>query len=255
MYGHDIAAHSVSVFSRSRHESHDGRLGRNQLCVEFSDSLRRISQSPARGSLIEEPSDYRLNVEGHTDDIGSAAYNDKLALQRANAVRDFLIKFGALPSQIVVTEKGKRQPEVDSALMEGRFMNRRVVLTVTDPAGKLVGPENSSDTKAAPREALGLRKSVSMLALADLYLRKTPPTGIFHTVGEKIGVVAKGDVVIARDEKIIRNLFGQYTWYSLDVLDTGTSKPKATGWVYAGSSNGPQYLRPIGATVVPAHPR
>src|SRR5437899_5699980 len=88
--------------------------------------------------LIQQHRDYRVKVEGHTDYVGSVAYNEKLALARASTVRDFLTKYGASPSQLSVSGQGKRDPEVPNTSKEGRFINRRVVLTVTDGTGKII---------------------------------------------------------------------------------------------------------------------
>src|SRR5262249_16043164 len=61
-----------------------------------------------------------------------------LALARANTVRDFLTKYGAAANQISVSGQGKRTPEVPNTSKEGRFISRRVVLTVTDGTGKII---------------------------------------------------------------------------------------------------------------------
>jgi len=87
---------------------------------------------------------YRVKVEGNTDNIGSERVNEKLGLARANTVRDFLVKYGASPNQIEVTTRGKKDPKYPgfkpgySKTDIARWMNRRVVLTVTDQSGKLV---------------------------------------------------------------------------------------------------------------------
>jgi len=88
--------------------------------------------------LLTQHRDYRVKVTGHTDYVGSAPYNDKLALRRADSVKAFLVKYGASDNQITTAGDGKRAPEVDNRTKEGRFMNRRVVLTVTDGTGKLI---------------------------------------------------------------------------------------------------------------------
>ncbi len=94
---------------------------------------------------LSQHSDYRVKVTGHTDYVGSAAYNDKLALARAEAVKAFLVKYGASASQITTAGDGKRAPEVDNRTKEGRFMNRRVVLTVMDGSGKVIGEGGVGD--------------------------------------------------------------------------------------------------------------
>src|SRR5215471_9264197 len=50
--------------------------------------------------LLSQHRDYKVRVTGHTDYVGGAAYNDKLALARANAVKAFLVKYGVSDSQI-----------------------------------------------------------------------------------------------------------------------------------------------------------
>ena len=88
--------------------------------------------------LMSQHRDYKVKVTGHTDYVGSAAYNDKLALKRAEAVKAFLVKYSVGDAQVTTSGDGKRAPEVDNKTKEGRFMNRRVVLTVTDGTGKLI---------------------------------------------------------------------------------------------------------------------
>jgi hypothetical protein len=95
--------------------------------------------------LLKQHPDYRVKVTGHTDYIGSAAYNNKLALTRANTVRDFLVKYGATASRIETSADGKRTPEVSNKSKEGRFMNRRVAMTVVDGSGKTVSAGGVGD--------------------------------------------------------------------------------------------------------------
>jgi hypothetical protein len=95
-------------------------------------SLLRLAE------LLSMHTDYKVRVIGNTDVIGSNAYNQRLGLARANAVRDFLVKYGAMASQITTTTQGKTDPEVNNATKEGRFMNRRVTLEVTDAQGRVI---------------------------------------------------------------------------------------------------------------------
>src|SRR4051794_40891442 len=95
-------------------------------------SLLRLAE------LLSQHRDYKVKVTGHTDCVGSAAYNDRLALKRADAVKAFLVKYGVGDGQVTTTGDGKRAPEVDNRTKEGRFMNRRVVLTVNDGSGRLI---------------------------------------------------------------------------------------------------------------------
>src|SRR5881227_2835516 len=60
--------------------------------------------------LLTQHKDYRVKVTGHTDYVGSAAYNDKLAQRRAETVKSFLVKYGASADQITTSGDGKRNP-------------------------------------------------------------------------------------------------------------------------------------------------
>ncbi len=74
-----------------------------------------------------------VNVEtliatGHTDSVGSDAYNDALSLRRANAVKAYLVSKGVESERVLVEGKGERQPVATNATKEGRAQNRRVVV-------------------------------------------------------------------------------------------------------------------------------
>src|ERR1022692_4597725 len=95
--------------------------------------------------LLTQHRYYHLKLMGNTDSVGSVAYNDKLAQARAEAVKAFLVKYGASANQLTTAGDGKRDPEVDNKSREGRFMNRRVVLALTDGTGKLIKEGGISD--------------------------------------------------------------------------------------------------------------
>lgn len=111
-------------------------------------SLLRLAE------LLTQHRDYRVKVTGHTDYVGSARYNEKLALARAEAVKAFLVKYGASADQVTTAGDGKRTPEVDNRTKEGRFMNRRVVLTVTDQGGRLIKEGGINDILKAIQDSL-----------------------------------------------------------------------------------------------------
>lgn len=66
-------------------------------------------------------------VEGHTDSVGTDAYNQRLSERRANAVRDVLVnQFGLEASRVDAVGYGESRPVADNATEEGRAINRRV---------------------------------------------------------------------------------------------------------------------------------
>ena len=73
---------------------------------------------------------------GHTDSIGSVAYNNKLSLRRANAVKAYLVSKGIEANRIYTEGKGKSQPIADNKTKEGRAKNRRVEIEVVGSRSK-----------------------------------------------------------------------------------------------------------------------
>ena len=71
-------------------------------------------------------------IEGHTDSTGSDAMNQKLSQERAEAVREYLIANGTVPSdQIVAVGYGSTRPLASNATEEGRAINRRIDVLIT----------------------------------------------------------------------------------------------------------------------------
>jgi OOP family OmpA-OmpF porin len=67
---------------------------------------------------------------GHTDSIGADAYNERLALRRANAVKAYIQSKGIEPNRVYVEGKGEKQPVADNKTRDGRAKNRRVEIEV-----------------------------------------------------------------------------------------------------------------------------
>lgn len=72
-----------------------------------------------------------VEVAGHTDNTGSAQYNQKLSERRANAVAQYLESQGLASNRVVTVGAGETRPAADNSTPEGRQANRRVELTLT----------------------------------------------------------------------------------------------------------------------------
>lgn len=80
--------------------------------------------------LLRDEGDIHIVAEGHTDNIGSDAYNERLGDRRAKAVRAYLINRGIQPRRIRTETYGEARPVATNDTAEGRAQNRRVELRV-----------------------------------------------------------------------------------------------------------------------------
>jgi len=87
--------------------------------------------SKIAGILMTSP-DYTVSVNGHTDDVGTDEYNQKLSERRAQAVRDYLVKAGLPAGILTVTGHGKKRPLVPGTSENARAKNRRVELGIVN---------------------------------------------------------------------------------------------------------------------------
>ena len=85
------------------------------------------------GILLSQP-DLHIQVEGHTDNVGSDAYNEQLSLRRAASVRAYLIENNIAPTAVGTAGFGETQPVATNGTAAGRQQNRRVELVVSGEA-------------------------------------------------------------------------------------------------------------------------
>ncbi|MDR3609874.1 MAG: OmpA family protein [Ignavibacteriaceae bacterium] len=79
--------------------------------------------------LLKNP-DVKVEIQGHTDNIGSERYNQKLSLQRAETVKNFLVAKGVASNRLTTVGFGKSKPIMDNNTEQGRALNRRIELKV-----------------------------------------------------------------------------------------------------------------------------
>jgi len=76
--------------------------------------------------------DEKIEIGGHTDNVGSAASNLKLSQDRANTVREYLITKGIDPNRLLAKGYGMTQPVADNKTASGRAENRRTEVTILE---------------------------------------------------------------------------------------------------------------------------
>ena len=109
------------------------RLPQDILFATDSATLSGGLQNDLRavaGSLNNYPNT-TVNVIGHTDNVGAAAYNQALSERRAQAVASVLINSGVAPSRIRSIGRGLTAPIADNSTAAGRQQNRRVDIVIT----------------------------------------------------------------------------------------------------------------------------
>ncbi|MCX6586104.1 MAG: OmpA family protein [Acidobacteria bacterium] len=114
-------------------------FGKFTLRPPTREKLAKIS-----GIVLAHPG-LKLEVEGHTDDIGSEEFNQKLSEQRADAVRGYLVEQGLNGDMITAMGFGKTMPAVPNTNPANRQKNRRVEMVVS---GEIIGTKLSSKAPA-----------------------------------------------------------------------------------------------------------
>jgi len=78
----------------------------------------------------------RVTIVGHTDSVGGEELNNRLSLDRAVNVRDYLHNHGVDPGRMIVNGRGELQPIASNDTAVGRAQNRRVEIFLSEPAAR-----------------------------------------------------------------------------------------------------------------------
>jgi outer membrane protein OmpA-like peptidoglycan-associated protein len=100
---------------------------------DFDRSLLRPDALRVLDEVVKEMqtnSSLRLQIEGHTCNIGTAEYNLALGERRAHSVRDYLISRGIAADRLSTVAYGDERPKHDNTAEDTRRLNRRAALTV-----------------------------------------------------------------------------------------------------------------------------
>lgn len=98
----------------------------------------REKLSKLSGILLAYPGDYQIEIEGHTDSVGSEIFNLNLSRGRAESVRDYMMQNGIKSDRVIAARGfGESKPVADNETAAGRQVNRRVEIIIADhPQGQ-----------------------------------------------------------------------------------------------------------------------
>jgi OmpA-OmpF porin, OOP family len=100
---------------------------------DFDKAVLKPDAKTKLDDLVSKTKEINLEViiaVGHTDSVGTDAYNDKLSVRRAEAIKTYLTSKGLEANRVYTEGKGKKQPVADNKTAEGRAKNRRVEIEV-----------------------------------------------------------------------------------------------------------------------------
>ncbi len=100
---------------------------------DFDKSVLKPEGKAKLDDLVSKIGGINLEViiaVGHTDSVGTDAYNQKLSVRRSEAVKAYLVSKGVEKNRVYTEGKGEKQPVADNKTAEGRAKNRRVEIEV-----------------------------------------------------------------------------------------------------------------------------
>ena len=96
--------------------------GKADIPVKYHDDIAKVA------NFMKEYSEVKGVIEGHTDNKGGKAFNDKLSERRAQSVKNYIVKnFGIDASRLATKGYGFSKPVADNSTAAGRQKNRRIV--------------------------------------------------------------------------------------------------------------------------------
>jgi len=132
--------------------------------------------------------DWSLRIVGHTDASGNAETNERLSLERANAIKAALVERGVNTDRLLAAGAGQTRPIASNETAEGKALNRRVELVrLTDSAEAKKLLKGMSDYLAA-------QKTISFAYDANLQ--------VVTNSEQKLGLASSGTVILSRPDKV-----------------------------------------------------
>ena len=140
-----LQAHAELEDLQQQYEALAAKQTERGMVLTLGDVLFDTAQAtlkPGAATMIERLSTFlnqnaetRIRIEGHTDSVGSEAYNEDLSRRRAQAVADALTDRGITRDRIDVAARGEGFPVVGNETAAGRQQNRRVEIVFSGPEG------------------------------------------------------------------------------------------------------------------------
>jgi outer membrane protein OmpA-like peptidoglycan-associated protein len=130
------AASALSALEPGKFSADDLVKALNLMIIHFNTGSAAISADSldilgkAATALKAAPAGTKVEVGGHTDNVGNADMNLKLSDARANAVRAKLVELGVAADALTAKGYGDSKPVADNATDEGRARNRRIEFTL-----------------------------------------------------------------------------------------------------------------------------
>lgn len=128
---------SLSEILETRREARGLIVSLSDVLFDFNKATlkpgAREKLAKLAGILLAYPGNYRIEIEGHTDAVGTDEYNLKLSQDRAESVRYFIVQSGIAENRILGTRGfGEVRPVATNDTPEGRQMNRRVEIVIAE---------------------------------------------------------------------------------------------------------------------------
>jgi OmpA-OmpF porin, OOP family len=209
----EVAVRPVEIEDFESRPPADGEKLSIDLKLEFAlDSAEIRPEDRAKldklGHFMVQYPETRAIVEGHTCNLGSAAYNFDLSWRRARSARDYLARnFDIAPERLEARGYGLTQPIADNATEAGRRMNRRVLVEVSNGAN-LRAPEGLGRAPAAPSAGPESADAARVLRRVEIDEAEG---------GLSVGLVADGSVAdfkafpLENPDRLVIDLPGKWT--------------------------------------------
>jgi outer membrane protein OmpA-like peptidoglycan-associated protein len=120
------------------------------IVFDFKKDTIKASSRPTldeAAKVLKEFPDVKINIVGHTDDVGTPAFNEDLSKRRAAAVKKYLVDQGIDESRITTEGRGAREPKVPNDTEANRAINRRIDFEIVSR-----GPEVTPGTPGTPAD-------------------------------------------------------------------------------------------------------